>query len=1048
MSDHTRTMRAVRFAIRSIAALAGGLLAPLALVHAVLAQDPAWNPHPGDGDVVVPMPGAYKMVFVKVPVPGKGVYGGNERIFELGGDKQSPSPYQYPRQMRIGPTFRPADGEGFLVFGKYEVTIGQYAAMAGEGDIAKGLAKLAEISSIDQLKKDGTRPEELAKDQRFLARALHGLSVEDYHDFIARFNAWCLTTEDGKPCAAALKKQLGGAGFFRLPFEPEWEYVARGGATLARAGAPLPFPAGDIEAFALVGSKRTQPDEIGKFKPLPSLPIYDIYGNVSELMGGMFTVDNGTGAVGGSVARGGDFKTQPSVVRSSYREEIPHFVFRKATGLYAKRLARELGIRLVVGAVVRNTIEDAQAETRIADEFQSSYVPCCGGGASNAIADGYGNNIRTAKDIGTLVAKKDYDLNDSVGGPDDPADFFRFLVPQFGTLRLGVRADGADVIVEVKHAIWDTWKSFEVKAGRANAQAHQALLPGPVWVKIYTANASATATWRARMSFEPFDCCGSTPDAAKDLGVLTTQLNFVDYVGTGDLVDFFKFRIERQDTINLRLLELTGDADVELWDAQKNIVAKSLNPGNQPEQIEFKNAPVGDYYVRVFAKDGNTQAVYKLALALGTVHTAGPSRATARDLGTLSGQVNHIAESVGGPQLPAAYFKLKTTQPSMIRVQVSRAESAVFIALHDENDREIERGVPSKLNPNLVDIYSGHPPGTYYVVVRSATGAAVPYTMTVDVRPAAQHGSPSLAHVVQPGSTPIEYRNTLSKEVPRRFLTFTLSQGGTYRITLDTVGGDPGADLDLDLYRMQNDWTLVARSDRDAGLSELIEQRLDPGRYLVMVLWHPKSRGNSAEGLVRITQIGQSGFQSSGPPGGNQGNPPPPNPGQSNAGNVVGDHGPWKATVTTDGNRRFCNAFTDAVAATPGPWRNDRPRLILQVAQGEPGLFHSFDKAQFFRADARIDAAVKGPNGSSTIPLRVHDGHLKAVEPCANNPASFCTIIRGMQSLNAANEIIVTGTSATGQLVAITYSLSGYRPAVHDMNVACNTSQTTGWLER
>ena len=1028
---------------RSVRALAGSLAAAAALLLAgprAEAQDPAWNPHPGNGDIVVPMPGDYKMVFVKVPVPGKGNFGGAERIFELGGDKQSPSPYQYPRQVRIGPTFRQAAGEGFLVFGKYEVSIGQYAALAGNGDVAKGLARLAEISNIEQLKREGARPEELASDKRFLSRALHAISVEDYHDFIARFNAWCLTSEAGKSCAEAMRKELGSVGFFRLPFEPEWEFVARGGAASARSGAPLPFPAGEIEAYANVASKRVQPDEIGKLKPLPMLPIYDVFGNVSELMGGMFTLDNGTGAIGGSVARGGDFKALATAIRASYREEIPHFVFRKGTGLFAKRLSRELGIRLTIGSVVRNTIEDAQAETRIADEFRANYVPCCGGGASNAIADGYGNTIRAAKDIGTLAVKKDYDLNDSVGGADDPADFFRFLVPQFGTLRLGVRADGADVVLEAKHALWETWRTLSVKDGRAAAQAFQGLRPGPMWVKLYTSNPSATAAWRARMSFEAIDCCGAVAEAAKDLGPLSGQLNLVDYVGAGDPADFFKFTIARADTISLRLLELTGDANVELLDARKNIVAKSLNPDNQPEQIELKNAPPGEYYVRVFAKDDNVQAVYKMVLALGTVRTAGATKEAARDLGTLTAQVSHIAESVGGPELPAAYFKLKTTQASMIRVQVSRAESAVHIALHDQNDREIERGIPSQINPNLVDILSGYPAGTYYVVVRSATGAPAPYTMTVEVRPAPQHGSPSLAHPVQPNLGPVEYRNTLSKEVPRRFVSFNVAQAGIYRLTLDTVGGDAGADLDLHLFRMESDWRLLIKSDREAGQSESIERRLEAGRYLVMLFWHPQGRGNSADALLRINLAQQLGAY-----GGNQGYqaPPPPPPPSG------GTYGDWRANVTMDGNRRFCNAFSDAVAATPGPWRSDRPRLVLQVAQGEPGLFHSFDKGQYFKQGTPINAILKSATGtSSTVSLRIHDGHLKAVEPCATNPGAFCTQIPAMKQLNSTSQVVITGTSAGGQPVAMTYSLNGYAQAIADMNRSCNAQNVTGWLEQ
>ncbi|HRD77787.1 MAG TPA: SUMF1/EgtB/PvdO family nonheme iron enzyme, partial [Hyphomicrobiaceae bacterium] len=675
-----------------VAALAGLIVTGAALPLAFAQQEAAYNPHPAPGDVLLPLPGGWKIAFTKVPVPGRGFYGGSDRIMEIGGDKQSPNPHEHPRQVRIGANFFDKSGAGYILVGKYEVTIGQYAALIGDGDIGKGLKLLAESSSIDILTKDAGAAATLASDMRFLARPIHGLAIDDYWAFLSQLNAWCLTTKEGAACLAAMRKELGSACFFRLPSEPEWEFVARGGIKGMRAAQTLPFPVDDIAARANVGTKKSQPDEIGKRKPHSDLPVYDMFGNVAELMGTPFTLDNGAGAIGSFVLRGGDFRTAASDLRVSYREEEPQFVFRSSAGMFVKRKRPEVGIRLMIGAPVKDP-EDRTVTTRIADEFRGSYVPCCGGGGGGgAVADAYGNTLRLARDIGALAIKKNIELSDSVGGPDDPADWFRFAVTQFGTLRMGLQAQDADAIMEVKHESWESPRIFSVKAGRIDAQVLQGLLPGNVRVKVFAADPSKVARWRVIMNFDAYDCCGNRAEEARDLGLLAgRQIDYSDYVGPGDLVDFVKFRTDRVDTISVRLLELTGDANIELFDSEKRLIDKSLNPGNAPERIEFANAPPGTYYIRVFAKDERAASMYKMVIALGNVDTAGDTAKSARDLGTISSDVVTVDESVGAEDR-GDVFKFRTTATAVIEIQISKLSSDVTLELLDASERPITRG--------------------------------------------------------------------------------------------------------------------------------------------------------------------------------------------------------------------------------------------------------------------------------------------------------------------------------------------------------------------
>src|SRR5262249_24814672 len=211
MMRSTRSRRRMNlFSIGLATTIAGGLVST-----AVQAQLPesVYNPHPTNEDLVLPLPGAYKMEFVRVPVLGKGYWGTSERIFEIGSDKLKPEPFEAPRTARIGGNFKTPAGKWFLVIGKYEVTIGQYAALYGDGDIARGLSFLADNSAIEQPKKNEAA-DAAAVNPRMLARPLHGLNPYDYQEFIAKYNAWCLSNAE---CLDVMRRELGAVGFFRLP---------------------------------------------------------------------------------------------------------------------------------------------------------------------------------------------------------------------------------------------------------------------------------------------------------------------------------------------------------------------------------------------------------------------------------------------------------------------------------------------------------------------------------------------------------------------------------------------------------------------------------------------------------------------------------------------------------------------------------------------------------------------------------------------------------------------------------------------------------------
>lgn len=108
------------------------LMLILALPGPVLAEVPAQtvsNPKPAEGDLILPMPGDAQMVFRRVAVPGKGFWGDQARVIQVG--DASGGVFEGLQRTQISGSF-PGEGEAWdIILAKYEVTRGQYVAVMG-----------------------------------------------------------------------------------------------------------------------------------------------------------------------------------------------------------------------------------------------------------------------------------------------------------------------------------------------------------------------------------------------------------------------------------------------------------------------------------------------------------------------------------------------------------------------------------------------------------------------------------------------------------------------------------------------------------------------------------------------------------------------------------------------------------------------------------------------------------------------------------------------------------------------------------------------------
>src|SRR6476469_958312 len=115
----------------------------------------------------------------------------------------------------------------------------------------------------------------------------------------------------------------------------------------------------------------------------------------------------------------------------------------------------------------------------------------------------------------------------------------------------------------------------------------------------------------------------SLSTARNVVGVQNGSINLTDFVGTGDLSDFYRFDINTRSNFNLRLDGLRGEVKL-IQDRNRNRVVDlgetidcSANSGKVSDVINVPNLAPGTYYVEVYTFSGSTN--YNLNLSATSI---------------------------------------------------------------------------------------------------------------------------------------------------------------------------------------------------------------------------------------------------------------------------------------------------------------------------------------------------------------------------------------------------------------------------------------------
>ncbi len=309
--------------------------------------------------ITVPLPQGQKMEFALVRVSDEAnIFSSYE--FEMGESADSGFPVKSVPTRVSGSVFV-HDSYWAIPIGRTEVTRAQYAAVMTPHEMpAAAEEKLPQtnISKLDMLK------------------------------FIEKLNIWLQTDEKARQVMAGIgSAESHGIPYVTLPHESEWEFVARGGAHVERTqfmdSIPYEDEASMAEAENLASQRGGKMKNVASSnKPNPA-GVYDMFGNVEEMVQDTFRPEYTFGRIGAHVVRGGSYITTLDKATSFIRREVPVFNSKKPEP-YKSNL---LGFRLSMGSVILASSLVGKIDEVWDEHAEAHTVITPGDSASRSTAD-------------------------------------------------------------------------------------------------------------------------------------------------------------------------------------------------------------------------------------------------------------------------------------------------------------------------------------------------------------------------------------------------------------------------------------------------------------------------------------------------------------------------------------------------------------------------------------------------------------------------------------------------------------------------------------
>ncbi|MCY4463669.1 MAG: pre-peptidase C-terminal domain-containing protein [Albidovulum sp.] len=999
-----------------------------------------YNPHPSRDDFLLPMPLGMSLVFTPVPLGTEGLYGDERSTYIMG--SRTPRLFETNLEVRVGSSIA-GGGEARFLFGKYEVSKAQFVSVMGRGNLELGAKILSERTRDPRGRQtlesfiggpcEGTLTREVYD---YLSEPLTFLSYRDFIDFLDEYNLYCISRNDCRRILSRLGNSREVPGFVRLPAEHEWEFVARGGGkyvageiTKAEFQADLPrvAPGTTILRHAHVGSDPPRPLPIGSREPL--FGIFDMLGNAQELMLNPFTAENGYGAVGGYVARGGHYRLKPEELRISRRVELQAFRFDEDRDSIVIQFFPLTGIRLVVGYPVFGAAQRV-GDDSLQRDFLENYVP------PSEAGDIAGNTVASARDLGAIgdeatTAREELSKEDSV-------DYYKIVLREYSKLSVALFSD-ASIQFEIVDELQEV-----VNSGTSDGRRRisNPLLPGIYWVKLSpTGIPNKEQRYRIEISRAVNPDTGiARPDPSALPGSassLRTSLSFSGYVGPEDTVDTYPIKdISTAGGLELRIREASAPVTLTYLDEKLNSVRQmEFNQANENRRLVLNSSMGRTGFVQVSSAP-NFATTYTL-----TVEAKAPyNRTLLKSPGTAHsgpfGSENVTYEGNLDASLPRLYLPIKLEEARMLKLELTGLSADVDLKVIGADGRNIPSnhvrgGTAPEFFSELVSA------GLYYAEVglkssRNLSGfklllstGDVP-TQTVAANLANERLLARSLGIVEGSGKSVDsviYRETVyyrfSVQADEQLLAIELSEFSVL--------------ADLDIFLEDSTGNVLA-SSAGTDTTESIEYLAVAGTYFLRIKRSGFGGLSTFPSTFRLSVTSAQKMQ-------------PPN--LSSLGSMVYDIDDFE--IYWDAVQDTCSMVTIAKRVVPNlGWRRSTPFFYITVKKGSDSIWIGIDFA-----DAAHEPDEIYRNASVAIKVMGKSGSILGRLPAAWDGKTLLPSDDG--GLTISGETIpnfvkgtmlqLAGRTPAGSPAIVEYSLLGYRDAAFFINTLCSADANWIWDE-
>jgi parallel beta-helix repeat protein len=221
----------------------------------------------------------------------------------------------------------------------------------------------------------------------------------------------------------------------------------------------------------------------------------------------------------------------------------------------------------------------------------------------------------------------------------------------------------------------------------------------------------------------PPDTAGNDFPSARAMGAMRAGLVRVaeDYVGAFDRNDFFKITLDAPLRLNVKLYNLTDNADLMLLDSAGNRIAYSKNVGAAAETFTVDLVP-GTYYLRVLYL-GSLHTPYRLRLE-GIAPSGAPidPLESAEPLGELAPGVVRVAEDEVGVTNRNDYYSFSVGQTTTVSLKLYNLTDDADVMILDSAGNRIAYSNRDGTSTELLTLELG--PGNYFVRVLFTKGVS------------------------------------------------------------------------------------------------------------------------------------------------------------------------------------------------------------------------------------------------------------------------------------------------------------------------------------